>query len=96
MNIKEIFTAALDAGVKNDPSGVEGKWVNLKTLIFYAEMKKELARRVAVGIDIESEEILMISELNRKGRNIDLAIAHHPEGKGLYHLYEMVKLQKSC
>lgn len=94
LNIKEIFTAALDAGVKNDPSGVEGKWSEFKDSNILSGNEKKSVRRVAVGIDIESEEILMISELNRKGRNIDLAIAHHPEGKGLYHLYEMVKLQE--
>lgn len=94
LNIKEIFTAALEAGIKNDPSGTEGKWIEFKDSNILCGDEKKIVRKAAVGIDIESEEILMISELNRKGRNIELAIAHHPEGKGVYHLYEMVKLQE--
>lgn len=94
MNIKEIFAAAINAGVKNDPSETKGKWSEFKdSVILYGNSELNV-KRVAVGIDIESEEILLAARLNEKGRAIDLVIAHHPEGKGLYHLYEMIKIQE--
>jgi len=94
LKIREIFTTALNAGVENDPSKTEGKWSEFKDSNILFESGNREIRRTAVGIDIESEEILVISELNKRGKNVDLVIAHHPEGKGIYHLYEMVKLQE--
>jgi len=46
-------------------------------------------KRVLVGIDIEPAEILMAKEMG----NIDLIIAHHPTGKGLAHLADVMDLQ---
>lgn len=46
-------------------------------------------KRVLVGIDINSAEVLMAKELG----NIDLIIAHHPIGKGLAQLADVMELQ---
>lgn len=46
-------------------------------------------KKVMVGIDIEPAEILMAKELG----DIDLIIAHHPEGRGLAHLADVMSLQ---
>ena len=46
-------------------------------------------RRVLVGIDIEPAEILLAKHLG----NIDLTIAHHPEGRGLAQLADVMHLQ---
>lgn len=46
-------------------------------------------KRVLVGIDIGPEEILLAKELG----NIDLVIAHHPIGKGLAQLADVMDLQ---
>jgi len=46
-------------------------------------------KRVLVGIDIGPEEILIAKELG----SIDLAIAHHPIGKGLAQLADVMDLQ---
>jgi putative NIF3 family GTP cyclohydrolase 1 type 2 len=46
-------------------------------------------KRVLVGIDIGPEEILIAKELG----NIDLIIAHHPMGKGLAQLADVMELQ---
>jgi putative NIF3 family GTP cyclohydrolase 1 type 2 len=46
-------------------------------------------KRVLVGIDIGPEEILIAKELG----NIDLVIAHHPVGKGLAQLADVMELQ---
>lgn len=50
--------------------------------------EKEI-KRVLVGIDISPAEILMAKELG----NIDLVIAHHPVGKGLAQLADVMELQ---
>ena len=49
---------------------------------------KEIGR-VLVGIDIGPEEIIIAKELG----NIDLVIAHHPVGKGLAQLHDVMDLQ---
>jgi putative NIF3 family GTP cyclohydrolase 1 type 2 len=46
-------------------------------------------KRVLVGIDIEPAEILLAKEIG----NIDLIISHHPIGKGLANLHEVMELQ---
>ena len=45
--------------------------------------------KVLVGIDIGPAELLIAKEIN----NIDLVIAHHPLGKGLAHLADVMDLQ---
>ena len=46
-------------------------------------------KRILVGIDIEPAEILMAKEIG----NVDLVISHHPLGKGLAHLADVMDLQ---
>jgi len=46
-------------------------------------------KRVLVGIDIESSELLLAKQLG----NIDLIIGHHPLGKSLAHLADVMDLQ---
>lgn len=46
-------------------------------------------KRIMVGIDIEPAEILLANELG----NIDLIFSHHPLGKGLANLHEVMELQ---
>jgi len=52
-------------------------------------------KRVLVGIDIGTEEVLLARELERSGKKIDLIIAHHPVGKALADLHEVMDLQTS-
>ena len=46
-------------------------------------------KKVLAGIDIEPAEILLAKEIG----GVDLIIAHHPLGKGLAHLAEVMDLQ---
>ena len=55
--------------------------------------KNKKVRRVLVGIDIDSAEVLLANELERSGRPIDLIIAHHPEGAALADLHEVMDIQ---
>lgn len=61
--------------------------------ILFGDSNEEI-NTIAVGIDMESQELLLVDRLNEKGEKIDLVVAHHPEGKGLQELYKMVKIQE--
>jgi len=60
----------------------------LDSRVYFVSEDKEI-KKVLVGIDIEPAEILMAKELG----GIDLIIAHHPIGKGLAHLADVMDLQ---
>lgn len=51
-------------------------------------------RRVLTGIDMEVGEVLLADRLGQKGRPVDLIIAHHPEGKAMAALHEVMHLQE--
>ncbi len=50
-------------------------------------------RTVLAGIDMEVGEVLLADWLRSKGRPVDLVISHHPEGKALAALSEVMSLQ---
>ncbi len=51
-------------------------------------------KKVIVGIDMEVGEVMLTYLLNKeKNENIDLIIAHHPEGYALAQLFDVMKLQ---
>ncbi len=50
-------------------------------------------RSVLVGIDMEVGEVLLADRLRSGGRPVDLIISHHPEGKALAALNEVMSLQ---
>ncbi len=60
----------------------------LDSRILNISQDKEI-KKVLVGIDIEPAEILLAKEIG----NIDLIISHHPLGKGLANLHEVMELQ---
>jgi len=61
----------------------------------YFDSKKPI-KTVAIGIDMETPEIMLVNELNRRGKNIDAIWAHHPEDKGLSMLAQVMNIQKFC
>ncbi|MFH1858777.1 MAG: NGG1p interacting factor NIF3 [Patescibacteria group bacterium] len=58
------------------------------TRVLNISENKEI-KKVLVGIDIDSSEVLLAKELC----NIDLIISHHPEGKALANLHDVMELQ---
>ena len=60
----------------------------LDSRILNISQDKEI-KRILVGIDIEPAEILLAKEIG----GIDLIISHHPLGKGLAHLSDVMELQ---
>jgi len=63
------------------------------TRILVGEPAAEV-RRVAVGIDVDTPELLLVHTLNRdKAAGIDGVVAHHPQGVALAQLAEVMRLQ---
>lgn len=62
------------------------------TRILYGDPDREVGR-VLVGIDIEVGEILLADRLREKDGSIDLVIAHHPEGRAMANLYDVMDMQ---
>ncbi|PTD93586.1 NGG1p interacting factor NIF3 [archaeon SCG-AAA382B04] len=50
-------------------------------------------QKIAFGIDIETQDLLLLDKLNKNKENIDAVITHHPDGRALSNLYEVMKLQ---
>jgi hypothetical protein len=53
----------------------------------------EEIKTVMVGIDIDTQELLLADRLNQTGKKIDLALSHHPRGPALAGFYEVMKMQ---
>jgi len=60
----------------------------LDSRIYHIAEDKEI-KKVLAGISIEVEELLLAKEL----KDIDLVISHHPLGKGLANLMDVMELQ---
>jgi len=56
------------------------------------DTKKEI-KNILVGIDIETPELLLADRLKSQGKKIDLALAHHPEGRAYANFYEVMGMQ---
>lgn len=55
--------------------------------------KDRAIETLAVGIDIGPQELILVERLNEKGKGIDGVMTHHPRGKALAGLHEVIKLQ---
>lgn len=61
--------------------------------LLYGDPEREVSR-VLAGIDMETGEVLLADRLSGQGQKIDLIIAHHPEGKAMSALYQVMRLQE--
>lgn len=62
------------------------------TRILYGSPDLEVGS-VFAGVDVEGPELLLVDRLRQMGRTIDLCIAHHPEGRALAALSDVMALQ---
>jgi len=62
------------------------------TRILNGEEGAEITSLIA-GIDIEAPELVAIDNLRKRGMKIDLALAHHPEGRAYGHFHNVMDLQ---
>lgn len=61
------------------------------TRILFGSLVQKI-KRILVGIDVEAPELLLLDQLNKKGKKIDLAMSHHPEGVALAGLPEVMDI----
>lgn len=54
---------------------------------------KEEVKTLMVGIDIETQEVMLADRLRQKGMQIDCLFIHHPEGRALADLEKVMPLQ---
>jgi len=74
-----------------DPDRLFNPYADSRLLV--GDPEKEI-KTVICGIDMEVAEVLLTYLLNRdQGRQVDLIIAHHPEGRALAQLAEVMGLQ---
>ncbi len=62
------------------------------TRILFGDPDKDV-KRVIVGIDMEIGEVLLADRLNQTGGAIDLIVAHHPEGRPMAMLHDVMGMQ---
>lgn len=74
-----------------DKDKLENPYADTRILVGDDDQK---IQNVLAGIDMEVGEVLLADRLRDKGQNIDLIISHHPEGKALARLSEVMKLQE--
>ncbi|MCD6327455.1 NGG1p interacting factor NIF3 [bacterium] len=60
--------------------------------ILYGDPETEV-KGALVGIDIGPAELLLVDRLRGKGQRIDLVISHHPSGRALANLADVIPLQ---
>lgn len=60
--------------------------------ILYGDPKTKV-KKIIVGIDVDTGEVVLTDRLNQKGEKIDLIIGHHPGGVGLAGLDEVMGVQ---
>lgn len=62
------------------------------TRISYGDPNLEV-KRLITGIDVDTSELLLVHELNRQGRGIDLVLSHHPGGLADVRFHEVMYMQ---
>ena len=62
------------------------------TRILFGDLNKDI-KRILVGIDVETSEMILADQLRCRGLEVDLVLAHHPEGIALAGLDEVMALQ---
>ena len=63
------------------------------TRVLNGQPDLSITARILVGIDIGIGEILVADKLNERGKNIDLVVAHHPEGKAYAKFHTITQMQ---
>lgn len=51
-------------------------------------------KNIAIGIDVETPELLLVDRMRERGEKIDLVIGHHPEGRSIFGLNKMISIQE--
>lgn len=90
MKLSEFYGYTVEFGSELDPRRVKIDSYP-DTAILYGRPDTEI-KRILVGIDMEVAELLLADKIRQDG-GLDLVLAHHPEGRALAGLYEVMQLQ---
>lgn len=90
MKLSTLFNRALKFARQHDPRG-KGHFDYADSCLLYGRPDIEV-KKVMVGIDIEVAELLLADKIRKNG-GLDLVISHHPEGRALASLHEVMRLQ---
>jgi hypothetical protein len=98
----EEVTAALEKAQKEfeELKEKDKRWFDVERLnnpysdtrVLYGEPEREVERAL-VGIDMEVGEVLLADRMRERSGPIDLIISHHPEGRALASLYDVMDMQ---
>lgn len=89
---KEDFEALDDDKKKEfDQDKLTNPYADSKVLA--GDLDREI-KGLIIGVDMEVGEVLLADRLREKGEEIDLIWTHHPEGKALGGLAELMKMQE--
>jgi len=73
-----------------DPDSLANPYTDSRILAGDPESQ---VRKLLVGIDVETPELLLADRLNAKGAGIDLVLGHHPAGRAYASFYEVMRMQ---
>lgn len=59
----------------------------------FSDNPDKQVKRILIGVDIGTGEVMLANELARQNKTIDLIISHHPIGIGLAGFHEVMDLQ---
>jgi putative NIF3 family GTP cyclohydrolase 1 type 2 len=90
MKLSRFYNLAIKYGRERDPRP-RFKKDYADSAILYGNPDLEI-RKILVGIDIEVPEVLLADKLRQKS-GLDLMLAHHPEGRALARLSEVMAVQ---
>lgn len=80
-------------GVEKELFDAERTWNPFPDCRIINGSGNEEVKRLMVGIDIETPEVLLADRLREKGEKIDCLFIHHPEGRALADLEKIMPLQ---
>ncbi len=62
------------------------------TRVLWGDLQADVSTAV-VGIDLETQEVVLADRLRERGTRVDLLWAHHPEGMAMANLYQVMGMQ---
>ncbi|MEA3328561.1 MAG: NGG1p interacting factor NIF3 [Candidatus Omnitrophota bacterium] len=95
MKLETIYNLAIKEGIKTDPrkrQSIRNKNPYSDTMILHGNKNAEI-KAILAGIDIAGPELLLIDNLRRSGKKIDLALSHHPQGPALADIHKVMAVQ---
>ncbi|MBU1125615.1 MAG: NGG1p interacting factor NIF3 [Candidatus Omnitrophica bacterium] len=92
MNLSQFYRRAISYGISLDPRKDKNAIKGYPDSAILHGTLDTRVQKIMVGIDIEAGELLLAEQIRRR-QGLDLVIAHHPEGRAVALLAEVMQLQ---